>query len=200
MMKIIFSLLICLSSLFANSDYEMMKAQYVKSYNYEKMGQYSEAIKALTPLYTQNPTNYTINLRFGWLFYLNKKYNDALKYYQEASLLKSDSLDPKLGMIRIYLDTGKYKEVENRSNEILKLDYYNYYTNLYLAKALVAEKKYEIALSVIQKMLTLYPTNILYLEQLAILYKETNNTYLQELYKEILLLDPNNTLISNQEN
>ncbi len=44
-------------------------------------------------------------------------------------------------------------------------------------------------------MLALYPTDISYLEQLAIIYKLTNNKYLQTVYEDILVLDPNNVLV-----
>jgi tetratricopeptide (TPR) repeat protein len=66
---------------------------------------------------------------------------------------------------------------------------------LYITKALIAQKKYEIALKIINKMLALYPTDISYLEQLAIAYKATNSKYLEKLYEDILILDPNNVLV-----
>jgi len=84
------------------------------------------------------------------------------------------------------------------SYELLKIDYYNYYANLYVSKALIAQKKYKIATKIIQKMLSLYPTDISYLEQLAIVYKRTDSKYLQELYEDILILDPNNVYVRSE--
>ena len=170
------------------------KEDYLNSYNYERIGKYSEAIKVLAPLYKKYPKGYTLNLRFGWLFYLDKKYNNAIEYYKKASLINQYALDPKLGLIRIYLDTSSFKKAELMSYEILKIDYYNYYANLYTIQALIAQKKYKIATKITNKMLTLYPTNITFLELLAIIYKKTNNKYLHNLYKDILILDPNNVL------
>jgi len=196
-MKYLFFLTLSLSVLFgnSNSEFENIKTQYFKSYDYEQMQKYSEAIKVLAPLYSKYPKGYTLNLRFGWLFYLDKKYNDAIKYYKKASLINQYALDAKLGLIRVYLDTYSFKEAEIVSYELLKIDYYNYYANLYAIKSLIAQKKYDIAIKIINKMLALYPTNIAYLEQLAIVYKATNNKYLKKLYEDILILDPNNVLV-----
>ncbi|SFV74599.1 hypothetical protein MNB_SM-3-490 [hydrothermal vent metagenome] len=197
-MKIIFFLLFLSSLAFASKESEKIKQDYFKSYNYEQMGKYKEAIKVLSPLYSKYPNGYTLNLRLGWLFYLQKKYANAVKYYKKASLINTYALDPKLGLIRIYLDTQKYNDAEITAQELLKVDFYNYYANLYMIKALIAEKKYQTAQDITNKMLALYPTDVKYLEQLAIIYKATNNKYLQKLYEDILILDPNNILVHTQ--
>ena len=194
-MKIIFVFMLTLASLMSSSDFENIKTQYFKSYDYEQMGKYNEAIKVLSPLYKKYSKGYTLNLRFGWLFYLDKKYNDAIKYYTKASLLNTYALNPKLGLIRIYLDTENYKKAETMSHELLKIDYYNHYANLYINKALIAQKKYDAALKNIRKMLIVYPTKVAFLEQLAIVYKATKSKYLKQVYEDILILDPNNVLV-----
>ena len=197
-MKVFISLVFLFSFVFASENFENIKKPYFKSYDYEQMGRYTEAIKVLSPLYKKYPKGYTLNLRFGWLFYLDKKYNNALEYYKKASLINTYSIDPKLGMIRIYLDTYDFKKAETISYELLKLDYYNYYANLYVIKALIAQKKYDIALSINSKMLALYPTDISFLEELAVIYKNTDSKYLKKLYEDILILDPNNVFVRSK--
>ena len=184
----------------ANPKTENIKAKYILSYNYEQVQKYSEAIKVLSPLYKQNPDDYTLNLRFGWLFFLDKKYNDSIKYYQRATLVQPHALEPKLGLARTYLTIYSFEDAENICEHILKIDNYNYYSNLYLSKALIAQKKYTIALEVIHKMLVLYPTNVAFLEQLARVHSVQKNKNLQQVYDDILTLDPNNVLVkSNQK-
>jgi len=195
MMKIFVLLSLLLGLIQASDEFESIKTGYFKSYDYEQMQRYDEAIKVLAPLYKKYPKGYTLNLRYAWLFYLNKKYNDSIKYYKKATLANSYALDPKLGLIRVYLNTYAYKKAEITAYELLKVDYYNYYANLYAIKALIAQKKYKIAKNIIRKMLALYPTDIAYLEQLAIVYKLTSSQYLQKLYEDILILDPNNVLV-----
>jgi tetratricopeptide (TPR) repeat protein len=194
MQKVIIFLLVSISIIFASSD-EYIKEQYLKSYNYEQMQRYNEAIKVLAPLYKQYPKTYILNLRIGWLYYLNKNYNSAIYYYEKASKINEYSLDSRLGLIRIYLDTYSFHKAEFGAYQLLKIDYYNYYANLYAVKALIAQKKYSIATNMVKKMLSLYPTDIPYLEQLTIIYRITNNPYLKKLYQDIIILDPNNVLV-----
>ena len=198
-MKILLTFLLSFSLAFANHSEGSIKTMYLKSYDYEKMQQYQEAIKVLTPLYNQYSNGYTLNLRFGWLFYLDKKYSDALKYYKKASLINSYAINPKLGLIRLYLATASYGQAEIIAQEVLKIDYYNYSANLLLAQTLIAQGKFDIAQKVVNKMLLLYPTDIAFLEQLAIIYKSTKNVYLKQLYEDILILDPNNIYVNSMK-
>lgn len=197
-MKVFIFLILLFLSVWGN-EFEEIKQQYFKSYDYEQMQKYDEAIKVLIPLYKKYPNGYTLNLRIGWLSYVSKKYKDAQSYYEKASLASPYALDPKLGLIRIFLDTQSYQKAEISASELLKIDYYNYYANLYIIKALNAQKKYEEALGVVQKMLSLYPTNISYLEQLAVVYKQMQSPYLQQVYEDILVLDPNNVFVRSKE-
>ena len=195
-MRTLLILLILCSSLFSKTlNKDVIKTSYFKSYDYEKVGRYQEAIKVLVPLYNKYPNGYTLNLRFGWLFYLNKNYKDGITYYNKAALLKPYSIEPKLGLIKIYLNMYQYQKAETVGNAILKVDYYNYYGNFYTIKALIYQKKYASALKISKKMLAIYPTDITFLEELATIYKATKSQYLQQVYEDILILDPNNVLV-----
>jgi tetratricopeptide (TPR) repeat protein len=166
---------------------------YKNSYNYEKIGDYKDAIKVLIPIYKKYPNGYTLNLRLGYLFYLNKNYKNAISYYQKASLILPNSFEPKLGLMRVYLTMKNYQNVTNIGYSILKIDLYNYYANLYIINSLINQKKYDNALSLVNKMLTIYPTDITYLVKLAKIYEIKNPNYAKEIYENsILILDPNN--------
>lgn len=195
MMKIALFILFTISLLSSSEEFKSIKSAYFKSYDYEHVGQYIEAIKTLAPLSKKYPKGYTLNLRLAWLFYLQKQYNVATNYYKKASILNTQAFEPKLGLIRVHLATYSFEEAQNIATELLKIDHYNYYANFYMAKALIAQKKYKIASTVITKMLALYPTDILFLEQLLMSYKATNNKYYQDVYESILILDPNNVLV-----
>jgi len=195
MKKILIFIVLIVLNAGASEEFKDIKEQYFKSYDYELLGKYKEAIKVLSPLYKKYPNGYTLNLRFGWLFYLNKKYADSIIYYKKASLINSYALDSRLGLIRVYLDTHSYNEAQTVATELLKIDYYNYYANIYMIQSLNAQKKYNISLKIINKMLALYPTDISYLELLAVVYKATDSKYLQKLYEDILILDPNNIYV-----
>ena len=184
-------------SLSALEQGESIESSYLKSYNYEQAGNYKDAIKSLSPLYRKYPKGYTLNLRLGWLFYLDKKYNNSIEYYKKASLINTSSLEAKFGLIRVYLVTYAYEKAQNLSSEILKNDHYNYYANLYIIESLLAQKKYEIAIQISQKMLALYPTDTVFLQELFIGYKKTKSPYRDTIKKSILILDPNNVLVKS---
>jgi len=168
---------------------------YLNSYNYEKMGDYKDAIKVLVPLYQKYPNGYTINLRLGWLFYLNKKYLNSIKHYQKASMLSPYSIETKLGLMKNYLGLEDYKKALNEGNIILKSDYYNFYGNYYEAVALKNMKDYKSTLSIANKMLSLYPTSILFLNLLGeVYYLEGKKELAKKIFKNVLILDPNNLL------
>ncbi|MDQ7044427.1 MAG: hypothetical protein Q9M32_00740 [Sulfurimonas sp.] len=194
MLRFFLLLALVLSSIQADSKNQNIKDIYQESYSYENVQKYDEAIKTLAPLYKQYPKGYTLNLRLAWLSYLSKNYTDSIKYYEIASNTKPYALDPKTGLIKIYLDTYSFDKAEIIAYEVLKIDYYNYFANLYIIKALIAQEKYAIAQELTTKMLLIYPTNILFLEQLSLVYKHEKSPYLQKLYKDILILDPNNVL------
>ncbi len=61
MKKLLILLAVCLFA-FSNKDIQNL---YYKSYNYEKMGDYKDAIKVLIPLYKKYPKGYTLNLRLA---------------------------------------------------------------------------------------------------------------------------------------
>jgi len=168
-----------------------IKKAYYDSYNYEKMQDYKDAIKVLIPVYNKYPNGYTLNFRLGWLFYLSKQYKNALKHYQKASVVAPYSIESKLGIIKTYLALGDYDSALKIGDVILKEDYYNYYGNYYEILALKAKKQNKVALSLINKMLSLYPTSILYLEELAKITYLTDKNKAKKIFEDILILDPN---------
>ena len=188
-------LIIFLAAILFAFSHKEIREIYYKSYNYEKMGDYKDAIKVLIPLYEKYPNGYTINLRLGWLFYLDKKYKNAIKHYQKASLIAPYSVEPKLGLTRVYLAIENYNEALKVGNLILRNDYYNYYGNYYEAEALIGIKDYKNALSIINKMLLLYPTSVLFLNLLGkVYYLEGKKDLAKKVFENVLILDPNNVM------
>jgi len=171
-----------------------IQVAYYKSYNYEKMGDYKDAIKSLIPVYKKYPKGYTLNLRLGHLFFLDKKYNNSIEHYKKAATVAPYSVEAKLGLIKNYLKTTKYDNALSISNSIIKTDFYNYYGNFYLIVALKLKGQKDEAIKVANKMLALYPTDILYLQELAKLKFEKNKQDGIKIFKDILILDPNNVM------
>jgi len=172
-----------------------IKEAYYQSYNYEKMGDYKDAIKVLIPVYQKYPYGYTVNLRLGWLFYLKKNYQNAIEHYKKASMAMPYSVEPKLGLMRIYNELGRFKDSLQVGSSILKYDFYNFYGNYYEILALMGEKNYKVAKELCDKMLSLYPTNVMYLNLLGENYWYLGKKDLaKKVFENVLILDPNNVI------
>jgi len=190
--KLIF-LIIFLSFNAYSMDYEDIKRSYYRSYQYEKIGNYDNAIKALSFVYNEYPDSYTVNLRLGWLYYLAKKFANSIFHYEKAIKAAPYSIEAKLGYTLPLLAQQKFNDVEKVCYQILNIDYYNYYGNLRLAYALRIQKKYKIAIEVASKILAIYPTDVNFLTELAILkYLTGKKEEAKKLFKDILILDPEN--------
>ncbi len=190
-MRFVVFMIISLFSAFAYEDF--VKRAYYDSYNYEKMGDYEDAIKSLMPVLEKYPKSYTPNLRLGWLYYLSGKYKNALYHYQKAVVAIKSAVLPRLGIAYIYLLQSRFKEALSICNDILTTDYYNYYANLYAAKALLGKGDLDNCEAISLKMLALYPTDVKFLEVLGELYiKRGRIEEAKKVFEDILILDPKN--------
>lgn len=170
-----------------------VKSAYYRSYNYEKLEDYDNAIEALIPLYQQYPEGYTLNLRLGWLYYLRRSYANSLSHYKRAMLSVPSSNEARLGYVLPLLAQEKWAEAEEVLYAILKVDYYAHTANQRLAYCLRMQKKTELAEKIAQKMLALSPTSVIFLGELALAklaLKQTDAA--AAIYHDILILDPEN--------
>jgi cytochrome c-type biogenesis protein CcmH/NrfG len=171
---------------------EIMQAYY-KSYNYEKLQDFRDAVDALSPVVREYPKGYTVNLRLGWLYYLKENYADSLQHYAQAMKVAPQSIEAKLGYMLPLMVQRRYDLVETMAYQILRTDRYNYYANLRLAVALRHEKKYEDAAKILQQMLTLYPIDVTFLTELGLVREaEGKVTAAAAIFTDVLILDPEN--------
>jgi len=173
---------------------EEIAETYARSYTYEQIDDYENAIRALTPLLEKDPAGYTINLRLGWLYYLSQNYANSIHHYQEAMQSVPSSLEAKLGYTLPLMAQGKYGEVESVAYRITGVDHYNYFANLKLAYSLRMQGKLDLARKVLGKMLMLYPIDVNFLsEQALVEYARGDTASAVKILKDILILDPENT-------
>ncbi|RMH73551.1 MAG: tetratricopeptide repeat protein [Gemmatimonadetes bacterium] len=172
---------------------EEIKTAYERSYTYEKIQDYQNAIKAMLAVFNAYPEGYTVNVRLGWLYYLNQNYANAIDHYQKAMKTAPYAAEAKLGYLLPLLAQGKYSEVEKIAYQILTIDYYNYYANLRLALALRMQEKYDLAQTVVERMLLLYPTDVPFLvEQALVKQAQDDPEAATAIFWDVLILDPEN--------
>ena len=190
-------LLLLVTNAFALSDKEIREA-YAKSYRYEKTENYEDAIKSLLPVLKDYPETYTVNVRLGWLYYLNKKYANSLEHYTKAMKITPTSLEAKEGYILPLLAQDRYQQAEEEAFKIIKIDHYNYYGNMRFAYALRMQKKYDEAEKINLKMLALYPIDVAFLSELALTKHAQGDTKRAvDIFYDVLTLDPENVTAKN---
>ncbi len=166
---------------------------YYKSYNYEKSGNYLDAIRSLQLVYNKYSKAFGVNNRLGYLYRLNKQFKNAELHYKQAITALPDSLTPKLGLMHVYIQAKKFSASNKIGYQILSIDYYNYYGNLRLAYTLRLNGQLDIAEKVNLKMLTRYPSDIAFLTELGLLkFKQKQNNRAFAVMREVLILDPEN--------
>ncbi len=189
---ILIFLFVIIPSLFAITPEEIQEA-YHKSFNYEQIEDYENAIRTLSPVLDEYPNGYTVNLRLGWLYYLLGKYANSIEHYQKASQAVSTSLEAKNGMLLPLLAQNKYNETLSTAYQVVSIDHYNYYGNMRLAFALRMQKKFDQAEQILNKMLAVYPTDVTFLSELALVkYNQGDKETAGSLMWDVLTLDPEN--------
>jgi len=176
-------------------SFKEIKKAYYESYAFERRGEYTKAIKAMMPVYASYPKSYTVNLRLGWLYYLNKNFANSIKHYETALKVAPYSVEAMLGLSLPLMAQEKWHEVEELMYRILKEDYYNYYGNLRLAIALIHQRKFKDASRIAKKMLYLYPTDVNFLNVLGeASFYQGKKDYARSIFNSVLVLSPKNRI------
>jgi tetratricopeptide (TPR) repeat protein len=142
--------------LFANSqDFTKLTTAFSESYAKEKSGKYSEAAEALKAYY--DPNSYEINLRLGWLTYLEGQFAESTKYYNKAIELMPYAIEPRLGVVLPVSALGNWEVVISHYNKILTIDPNNTVTLYRLGLIFYDRKNYNLAAQYFEKVVNLYP-------------------------------------------
>lgn len=123
------------SLLLANGPISDQKLKVFKeSLSEESIGNYDKAILLIKDLLRDENSDYLANLRLGWLNYLDKNFDESIKYYNEAVRLSDNSIEALLGLTYPYSGKNEWDKVEDIYAKILDFDEYNYTANMNLGK------------------------------------------------------------------
>lgn len=131
------------------------QSSFYKSYEYEKSSNYLSAIKELSTIY--KPEDYFVNIRMGWLYYLQKQYAESIKFYEKAITLKPYAIEAKFGLIKPLSATENWEKVKNQYLQILKIDPQNTVASYWLGVIYYNRKDYQNAVKLFEKVVNLYP-------------------------------------------
>jgi len=187
------ALLIIVSSLFSELSFKEIKKAYSSSIKYETATKYKLSISSLNKVIKEYPNGYTVNYRLGWLYYLSGNYANAMKHLNTALLTYPYSIEALNTINLVNVAKLEWDKVEAQSANIFKIDYYNYYANYWYAVALIRQAKYDQAVKISNKMLSVFPSNVTFLVILA------ESTYLGgdekggiKFFESVAILDKDN--------
>jgi tetratricopeptide (TPR) repeat protein len=182
----------CSFSMAQGTDSQLRNA-FSKSYVAESNGQYAKAIEELE-LVKSNPS-YEMQMRLGWLNYLNIKFKESAVYYKKAIEISPKSIEAKFGYIYAISSLEKWDEVIQVYKSILSIEPTNYKANYNLALIYYNRKEYQSGLSYINTILANYPMDFEAVNLGGWLHyfagKKDVSTI---LFKKALLLNPSSTL------
>lgn len=138
-----------------SQDYSKLVSAFANSYAKETAGNYDEAVSALKDFYTE--TSYEMNLRLGWLTYLQGKFSESLSYYNKAISLMPYAIEPRLGVAYPASAQGNWDFVVTQYQTILSIDPKNTLTLYRMGLILYERKEYKHAAEQFEKVVNLYP-------------------------------------------
>jgi len=181
------------NSLAKDLSHEQISQAYYNSYGYEKSGNYLDAIKAIQLVYERYPNTYTVNSRLGALYRLDGKFRNSIEHYKSALKVLPNSISAKLGLQYTHVLAEDYAKTLEVGYQIISVDYYNYYANYRIAYSLVQTEKYDLAEKIINKILAIYPADVLFLTELGLLQlKQKQLEKSRTTLSNVLILDPEN--------
>ena len=174
------------SGTYSNDD---LQNAFKLSYKYEASGQYKDAIDAIQAVYSSG--NYEINLRLGWLNYLNKQNNDAMQFYQTAMKIMPYSIEAKLGYVNPTAALEDWAKVADMYNEILNIDPNNTPVLYKLGTIYYYRPDYQKAYNCFEKIVNLYPCDYSSVLMFAWAnYQLGRGKDAEALFNKVLLLSP----------
>jgi tetratricopeptide (TPR) repeat protein len=136
-------------------DYAKLTAAFSDSYAKEKSGKYGDAATALKAYYDAD--SYEINLRLGWLTYLQGQFTESMGYYNKAIDLMPYAIEPRLGLVLPASSLGNWDMVIAQYSKILTIDPNNTVTLYRLGLISYDRKDYNQAYKYFEKVVNLYP-------------------------------------------
>jgi tetratricopeptide (TPR) repeat protein len=175
----------------AQTNVVLQKA-FKNSYADENNKNYTAAINDMTPYYSEG--SYELNIRLGWLNYLNKNYNASQTYYARAVNIKPNAVEAKFGYVKPLSYLQSWDKVLDQYNAILKIDPQNTQANYWLGVIYYNRKQYDAAIRCFRAVVNLYPFDYDGNHMLAwSCYFSGRKADAQNYFEKALLIKPDDT-------
>ncbi len=185
-------LLLLPSAAIRSQTFVDIKDAFQKSYIQEATGDYMNAAASLRDVYDEK--SYEINLRLGWLSYLQGSFTESKAYYNKAINLMPYAVEPRFGYVYPAAAMGNWSEVIAQYEKILEITPNNSVAMHRLGLIYYGREDYENALKLFNKVVNLYPFDYDGLTMLAWTnYRLNNIREAKILFQKALLNTPNGT-------
>lgn len=170
-------------------DFIKKKEAFQKSYLEEAKKEYLKAANSLKAVYDEK--SYEINLRLGWLNYLEGNHSESKMYYTRAISLMPYSIEAKMGLVYPLAALGNMNEVISQYEKILEI-VPNYSIVLYRLGLIYYERRdYDAALKYFDKVVNMWPFDYDAPTMLGWTYFKLNNAReARVLFQKALLHTP----------
>jgi len=186
------SILLSLITISVNAQdahYKALSEAFSVSYTKEAAKDFPGAIEALNKVYEED--SYEINLRMGWLNYLNGLHVEAIKFYKQAIKLKPFAIEPKFGICYPLNASNNVTELINYYDQILEIAPNNTYALYQLGLVYFNLKQFEKAEKLFGKVVDLFPFDydgLIMLAHTSFHLKKVREA--KVLYHKVLLYNP----------
>jgi tetratricopeptide (TPR) repeat protein len=189
-MKYLFYVLLIPNLLFADAISD--------SYVFEYKKEYAKAFDVLEPASREDANDYFLQLRMGWLSLLKGDYTKSSSYYQKATLIHPNAIEPRIGYTRALLALGQYKQVEVACKTILKIDSKNYFARSNLAYTYYVLSNYSEAEKIYDSIVDDYPADTEMMIGLGWSFlKQNKKAKANDIFKVLLKIIPKEERVSS---
>ena len=178
--------------IYAQNNFSNLQGAFSKSYELEAQGDFKLAANEIKVLYEEE--SYEINLRLGWLNYMEGNFNESMAFYKKTIELMPYADEPKFGYIFPLSALGRWDEVIGVYNEILENSPHNTKAMYYLGTIYYNRSQFDKAISHFKQIVDLYPFDY----DGLLMYAWTNlqlgkKKEAKVLFQKVLLNKPNDT-------
>ncbi len=175
-----------------NKEYQQsFETSYAKALN----NKYDEAIAPLRKLIKKYPSDYIMNVRLGYLYFLKGDFKASVDYYEKGVQIKSKAVEPYQGILLPLMGLKNYKESIKWGQRALIVDPFNYTVLSTVAYACYLNGDYKRATFYYLRLTELYPSDVTMRVGLGWSYlKAGDKMKAQKEFIQVLNLSPTNQL------
>ncbi|MFO0629417.1 MAG: tetratricopeptide repeat protein [Polyangiales bacterium] len=131
-----------------------------RSYALEARGDARGALAALDGLAPADRGAYLAQLRRAWLLYSAGQFDESVAAYRAAAQGSPRAVEPRVGELLPLRAQRRWREAEQRAQEVLRLDADNYLATRRLALALYNLGRFDRAQEAYERVLAQYPGDL----------------------------------------